>query len=145
VLLSITTGRESTSAPPSSRSCTSGSGGGVARSGHGGGLRCPSSDWTSPTRGHGASKMAVVGGTGGSCSAATRSSGRRWEVVGGPAAAGVWWPRLPLGSPPSTQDLEDTGTHRCFPVLLQGAAAAPSPLSAPSSDFLPSPVRMVLD
>jgi hypothetical protein len=105
VLLSITTGRESTSAPPSSCSCTGGRGGGVARSGHGGGLRCPSFDWTSPTRGHGASKMAVVGGTGGSCSAATRSSGRRWEVVGGPAAAG----RV-VAPPPSRKPSIDVGS-----------------------------------
>jgi hypothetical protein len=38
VLLSISTSRESTLAPPSSRSCTGGSGGDATRSGRGGGL-----------------------------------------------------------------------------------------------------------
>jgi hypothetical protein len=102
---------ESTSAPPSSRSCTSGSGGGAARSDRGGGLRRPSSDWTSPTRGHGASKMAAVGGAGaGPCSTAMRSSERRREVVGGPAAAGrVVVPPPSIKPSIDARDLEVTG------------------------------------
>jgi hypothetical protein len=78
------------------------------------------------------STSTVGGGAGG------RGDAR--EVVGeGPHVVGP----PPGGGTPSTSNLEDTGGCRCFPVLLQGAAAAPSPLSIPSREFLTFPVRMV--
>jgi hypothetical protein len=63
-----------------------------------------------------------------------KSLGRSGRVVGPP----------PGGWPPSAPNLEEMRGRHCFAVLLEEAAAAPSPLSAPSREFLPSPVRMVL-